>query len=396
MPRIKHVDHPATTPITHLSLCTGYGGIDLGLHAAFGGGLRTLAYAEIEASAIENLLARMEGGQLDAAPIWPDLRSFPWPSFHGKVDILTGGFPCQPFSNAGKRAGSEDERHLWPSIAHGITIVQPGIVFLENVEGLISTPTIEHRADIKDIFEKVDTAIDCAGSARGRYYLGSHRDRLYRRLLKEHGISSLLYVLCDMESRGYRATWGIFSASEVGAPHLRKRVFILAVAHDLGERGEELARRITVGSQLSAIGHNGTDGDAGIKSGGWRRVSYAGDCIGGDENEPGPECGVCGEYYPECECPGPDQEDEYEYAEFDGITYARTLADPEHLPGSAERRAQPGQRPIQGPPHLPMPWPSRPGEPQHPWEPPRIVDRSCGNAVADSECGGQQQQEGAE
>ena len=95
--------------ITHISLCSGYGGIDLGLRRVLPG-LRTIAYAEIEAFACEVLLARMEGGQLDAAPIWSDLKTFPWSSFHGMVDILSGGYPCQPFSAAGKRLGADDEQ----------------------------------------------------------------------------------------------------------------------------------------------------------------------------------------------------------------------------------------------------------------------------------------------
>ena len=168
-------------PTTHLSLCSGYGGIDLGLRRAIPN-LRTVAYAEIEAFAVENLLARMEGGQLDAAPIWPDLKSFPWESFRDKVDILSGGYPCQPFSAAGKRLGTEDPRHLWPYIANGIRILRPKLCFFENVEGHIS--------------------------------LG------------------LRAVIEELGSIGYKTTWGIFSAREVGAPHQRKRVFILAHRND--------------------------------------------------------------------------------------------------------------------------------------------------------------------
>ena len=167
-----------TTEITHLSLCSGYGGIDLGLKGVFGENVRTLAYAEIEAFAIECLLARMEGGQLDAAPIWPNIKSFPWGAFSDRVDILSGGYPCQPFSAAGKRLGTEDPRHLWPFIADGIRIMRPKLCFFENVEGHIS--------------------------------LG----------LRE--------VIEELGSIGYKTTWGIFSASEVGAPHQRKRVFIMA------------------------------------------------------------------------------------------------------------------------------------------------------------------------
>jgi site-specific DNA-cytosine methylase len=172
-----------TAKTTHISLCTGYGGIDLGLRRAIPN-LRTVAYAEIEAFACENLLARMEAGQLDAAPIWSDLKSFPWKEFSGLVDILSGGYPCQPFSAAGKRLGTEDPRHLWPYIADGIRVLRPRICFFENVEGHISL-------GLSDVIE-------------------------------------------DLAGMGYRTTWGIFSASECGAPHQRKRVFILAVASGFG------------------------------------------------------------------------------------------------------------------------------------------------------------------
>ena len=179
-------DDVDTTEITHISLCSGYGGIDLGLRRCLP--LRTVAYAEIEAFAIECLLARMEGGQLDAAPIWSDLKSFPWEQFSGLVDILSGGYPCQPFSAAGKRAGKDDPRHLWPRIADGIAAMRPKLCFFENVEGHISL-------GLSDVIE-------------------------------------------DLAGMGYRTTWGIFSAAECGAPHQRKRVFILA--HDQSERVQGL------------------------------------------------------------------------------------------------------------------------------------------------------------
>ncbi len=99
----NHVDTTKPTEVTHLSLCTGYGGIDLGL-ARVVSNLRTVAYCEREAAAIELLLSRMEGGQLDAAPIWTDLRSFPWEAFSDRVDILSGATPAshsaQPVSDS--------------------------------------------------------------------------------------------------------------------------------------------------------------------------------------------------------------------------------------------------------------------------------------------------------
>jgi DNA-cytosine methyltransferase len=175
------MDTPQT--ITHVSLCAGYGGIDLGLKRAIPD-LRTIAFSEIEGYACANLVAKMEAGFLDAAPIWTNLKTFPWADFSGKVDIISGGYPCQPFSAAGKRLGTEDPRHLWPFIADGIRLMQPRVCFFENVEGHIS--------------------------------LG------------------LRAVIEELGSLGYKTTWGVFSASEVGAPHQRKRIFILA--HLIDER----------------------------------------------------------------------------------------------------------------------------------------------------------------
>ena len=102
------------------------------------------------------------------------------------VDILSGGYPCQPFSSAGKRLGADDERHLWPFIRDGIQRMAPRVCFFENVEGHISL-----------------------------------------------GLST---VISDLEEMGYKVSFGIFSAAECGAPHQRKRVFVLA--HRDGERGQ--------------------------------------------------------------------------------------------------------------------------------------------------------------
>ena len=181
----KNVDTAKT--ITHVGLCAGYGGIELGLKRVLPT-LRSVALCEIEAFAIANLVAKMEAGLMDAAPVWTDLKTFPWESFRDRVDILTGGYPCQPFSAAGKRAGKDDPRHLWPWIADGIAAMRPRVCFFENVEGHISL-------GLPDVIE-------------------------------------------DLGRLGYRATWGIFSASvDAGAPHQRKRVFILAHCKSAGLEG---------------------------------------------------------------------------------------------------------------------------------------------------------------
>ena len=173
-----------TQELTHLSLCTGYEGIGSGLRRVFPN-VREIAYVEIEAFAIANLVAKMEEGFLHPTPIYTDLKTFPYKEFCGKVDFLSAGFPCQPFSAAGRRASTEDPRHLYPYIAKGISECRPTYVVLENVQGIISSKTAD-------------------------------------------GESVLKYVLGDLEERGYRTSWGVFSASEVGATHQRKRVFILA------------------------------------------------------------------------------------------------------------------------------------------------------------------------
>lgn len=178
--------------ITHISLCSGYAGIDLGLSRIISN-FRTIAYSEIEAFACANLVAKMEQGLLDVAPIWTDLKTFPFSEFRGSVDILSGGFPCQPFSAAGRRAGDDDPRHLWPYIVRGIEqLGRPPIVFFENVEGILSSQLSR------------DTWSD------------------------EPGTPVLLHVLRELERLGYQATAGLFSAREIGAPHQRKRLFILA------------------------------------------------------------------------------------------------------------------------------------------------------------------------
>ncbi len=159
-----------------ISFCTGYGGLERGLTLA-GIDHRVVACVEIEAYVIANLVQKMESNKMASAPVWTNVKTFPGKGFRGKVDILTGGYPCQPFSVAGQQLGTEDPRHLWPFILQQIETIRPVQCFFENVEGHIN---------------------------RG-----------------------LEQVISDLESAGYDATWGIFSAAEVGAPHQRKRVFIL-------------------------------------------------------------------------------------------------------------------------------------------------------------------------
>lgn len=157
-----------------LHLCSGYGGFGLALR----GVARTVAHVERDAYAAATLVARMEEQALDQAPIWADLLTFDALPWRGSVDIVTAGFPCQPFSQAGKRLGTSDDRWLWPAIARIIADVEPRYVFLENVPGVVR--------------------------------------------------AGLPHVLGDLAALGFDAEWGLLAASDVGAPHRRQRFWLLA------------------------------------------------------------------------------------------------------------------------------------------------------------------------
>ena len=193
-------------PLKLISLCTGYAGLDIGIDRATGRNTRPVAYCEREMYAAKNLCAKIEEGKLHPAPIFTDVKTFPFAAFRGKVDIITGGYPCQPFSFAGKRLGREDPRHLWPYIAKGIRAARPSLCFFENVEGHLS-----------EGFREVSHSL--------------------RRL-------------------GYSIEAGIFSAAEVGAPHQRKRLFILGVGDS--EYARQLVSRSIKATQREPRGQEGS------------------------------------------------------------------------------------------------------------------------------------------
>lgn len=180
----------------YISICSGGGGLDLGLHLACGVA-KPVVYVENEAFAIEVLASRMEEGLLGKAPVWSDIRTFDGRPWRGLVQAICGGYPCQPWSFAGKRLGKDDPRHLWPQIARIISEAEPNYCFFENVEGHLSLGFKEVRAELRDM--------------------------------------------------GFRVEAGLFSAAEVGATHLRKRLFILAakeivLADSKGMRGAAFER----------------------------------------------------------------------------------------------------------------------------------------------------------
>src|SRR5690606_37807733 len=153
------------------SLCTGYGGLDLAAETVLGP-LTHVWHAEIDPHA-----AKVLAHHWPDVPNLGDLTAVDWGRVE-PVDVLTAGYPCQPLSLAGRRAGMNDERWIWDGVYAAIRVLRPRIVLLENVAGHLS--------------------------------LGFGR------------------VLGCLAAAGFDAEWGCFRASDVGAPHRRERVFIIA------------------------------------------------------------------------------------------------------------------------------------------------------------------------
>ena len=164
---------------------------ELALFAGAGGGIlggkllgwRTVCAVEIAAYARDVLLARQRDGCLEEFPIWDDICTFDGRPWRGHVDVISGGFPCQDISCAGKGAGLAGARSgLWYEYVRLIREVEPRYVFVENVGALLV-----------------------------------------------RGLDAVLGAFAEL---GFDAEWGTLRASDVGAPHRRERVFILAWRRD--------------------------------------------------------------------------------------------------------------------------------------------------------------------
>lgn len=164
-----------------LALCSGIGGIDLGLKLAIGDDYRTVCHVEREAYAAAVIVARMADKAMDQAPIWDDLKTFDGKPWRGIVDIVTAGYPCQPFSLAGKRRGADDPRHLWPSVVRVIREVEPTLVFCENVPGHINLGFREVAGELQEMGYRVAAVVRSAADlgsthVRERLFILGYRD----------------------------------------------------------------------------------------------------------------------------------------------------------------------------------------------------------------------------
>jgi DNA (cytosine-5)-methyltransferase 1 len=166
--------------MTHLSLFSGIGGIDL---AAEWAGFESVAMVERD-KYCQKVLAK----NFPNAKIYDDVTTFNGYEYKNKIDLISGGFPCQPHSLAGKRKASGDERDLWSEVVRIIRESQPKFFLGENVRGLLSSES---------------------GAFFGR-------------------------ILNDLDELGYRVGWCLYGAKDIGAVHRRERVFIVAHASGIG------------------------------------------------------------------------------------------------------------------------------------------------------------------
>ena len=177
--------------LNELALFAGVGGGILGglLH-----GWRTVCAVEIEDYPRRVLLQRQVDGILPKFPIWDDVRTFDGYPWRGAIDVITGGFPCQDISAAGKGAGLAGDRSgLWFEMLRVIAEVRPRFVFAEN------SPNLRTR-----------------------------------------GLAAILEGLAGL---GYDARWCVLGAGDVGAPHIRKRMWVLANARS-GRRSRQEKRKV--------------------------------------------------------------------------------------------------------------------------------------------------------
>ena len=164
--------------MTHGSLFSGIGGFELAA--------RWCGFTNVFSCELEPFNRRVLHHYFPESELHDDIKEMDATQYHGRVDIISGGFPCQPYSVAGKRLGKEDERHLWPEMLRIIREVAPTYVVGENVRGLVNWSE-------GMVFEEV-----CA----------------------------------DLEAEGYDVQPFILPAAGVGAPHRRDRVWFVAYSNN--------------------------------------------------------------------------------------------------------------------------------------------------------------------
>lgn len=192
--------------MNHASLFSGIGGAEV---AASMMGWQNLFHCEIQ-----EFPRKVLDYWFPNSISYEDITKTDFTKWHGKVDVLTGGFPCQPFSLAGRRKGADDNRYLWPQMLRAIRQIHPTWVVGENVAGIktmVESCQVTQMGRTDDLFEE---------------------NHLYR----EESRFTLDKICTDLEAEGYSVQPIVIPACSVGAPHRRDRVWI--VAHRSDTRAE--------------------------------------------------------------------------------------------------------------------------------------------------------------
>lgn len=188
--------------MNHASLFSGIGGAEV---AASMMGWQNLFHCEIQ-----EFPRKVLDYWFPNSESYEDITKTDFTKWHGKVDVLTGGFPCQPFSLAGRRKGADDNRYLWPQMLRAIRQIHPTWVVGENVNG------------IKTMVES------CQVTQMGRSDYLFEENHLYR----EESRFTLDKICADLEAEGYSVQPIVIPACAIGAPHRRDRVWIIAHRSD--------------------------------------------------------------------------------------------------------------------------------------------------------------------
>lgn len=194
--------------MTHGSLFSGIGGFDL---AAEWVGWKNAFHCEIN-----EFCAQILKYHFPNADHYEDIKTTDFTKWRGKINVLSGGFPCQPFSLAGRRKGAEDDRYLWPQMLRAIQEIQPDWVVGENVAGIITMVQPGKAVEL-----------GCSATLFGEDYTDEEIQQQY-----------VIETVCqDLEHSGYSIQPILVPACAVGAPHRRDRVWFVANRTDAGVKG---------------------------------------------------------------------------------------------------------------------------------------------------------------
>jgi DNA (cytosine-5)-methyltransferase 1 len=325
--------------LTHFSLFSGIGGIDLASEWA---GFTTVGQVEID-----DYCNKVLEKHWPDVPRWRDVRDVTRESVSargiGRITLLSGGFPCQPHSCAGKRKASADERDLWGEFARVIRELEPRWVLAENVRGLLS----------------------------------SESGRFFGRVLR------------DLANMGYAVGWCCYGANAVGAPHQRERVFIVANAIGRGCREKRQQRSVGAiqgGQQDNTMPFKESSSNVADTEGFTERPGL---CQGEQTEQ---RRGRSDDSGSADELADPNEQGlEKRFCGASGQTQDGTFKRQGDIHGWRPTQSRLGGRPDGIPGRLDFPgWPAGPEEEQHEWEPPRIAKgvkhrrerlKALGNAV---------------